>query len=73
MRSHASDCRSTGGVVCRQMLAWDTEVLFVIAVGELQVKDCLRKFNPYKQRVEGMHKPYLPGLRLVSDCGGVLS
>lgn len=41
MKSHGSECRSTGGVLCRQMLAWGSEVLFVIAVGELQVKDCL--------------------------------
>lgn len=52
---HAESCeehRSTGGVPCRQILAWDNEMLSVIAVGGLQVKDCLRKINPYKQRVE---------------------
>lgn len=73
MRSHANECRSTGGVLCRQILAWDSEMLFVIAVGELQVKDCLRKVNPYKQRVEWVHRPHLPGFRLVSGCGGGLS
>lgn len=54
MQSHVSEHRSTGGVPCRQeVFAWDSEVLFVIAVDELQVRDCLRKVNAYKQNVEG--------------------